>query len=274
MRIGPEPMIRIERRSARRGMRRPPGRRTGARRAGPAPPRGGTARFAKSSPASPSTVPSFSETWLTYSSACTAKPWFCTVTSTRPVRASRTGWFAPRWPNGSLNVSSPSARPSSWWPRQMPKSGTRPSSPRTVSIGPCSTARSPGPLPTSTARGWSSRIASASQSPGTTATSTPVAASRRGIERLQPRSTRTTRGPGADEVRLGDADAAVERPAVDRRLGERAGMQLRDRRVTDGAAKDAVLADAPHERARVDVGDRDDALLARAMPPTRAAPCA
>ena len=53
----------------------------------------------------------------------TAKPWFWLVIAIRPVRRSLTGWLAPRWPNGSLNVSSPAARESSWWPRQMPKTG-------------------------------------------------------------------------------------------------------------------------------------------------------
>src|SRR5262249_11383299 len=90
--------------------------------------------LAKPSPTSPSHVPSFSETCETSPSASTAKPWFCTVTSTRPVCTSRTGWFAPRCPKGSLNVWWPSASPSSWWPRQIPKSGTRPSSARIVSI--------------------------------------------------------------------------------------------------------------------------------------------
>ena len=56
----------------------------------------------------------------------TAKPWFCVVISTCPVSSFSTGWFAPRWPNFSLNVFAPSARPSSWWPRQMPKIGFLP----------------------------------------------------------------------------------------------------------------------------------------------------
>ena len=38
---------------------------------------------------------------------------------------SSTGWFAPRWPKGSLYVRCPAARPRSWWPRQMPRMGTR-----------------------------------------------------------------------------------------------------------------------------------------------------
>ena len=41
------------------------------------------------------------------SGTATAKPWFCDVTSTRPVPASSTGWLAPRWPKRSLNVSRP-----------------------------------------------------------------------------------------------------------------------------------------------------------------------
>ena len=32
----------------------------------------------------------------------TANPWFCAVMVTRPGSRSRTGWFAPRWPNFSL----------------------------------------------------------------------------------------------------------------------------------------------------------------------------
>ena len=34
------------------------------------------------------------------------------------------GGCAPRWPNFSLNVLPPSARPRIWWPRQMPNIGT------------------------------------------------------------------------------------------------------------------------------------------------------
>ena len=65
--------------------------------------------------------------------ALTAKPWFCEVMSIRPVARSLTGWLAPRWPKGSLKVSRPTARQSSWWPRQIPKTGRLPTSSRTVS---------------------------------------------------------------------------------------------------------------------------------------------
>src|SRR5439155_11726861 len=164
---------------------------------GPGAASGWNCTVAKPSPAKPSTVPSLSETCVTSTSpeSATAKPWFWTVTRTRPLRRSRTGWLAPRCPNGSLNVSSPSARPSNWCPRQMPKSGTRPSSSQTVSIGLSSTAGSPGPFETSTARGSVSRTASASHDPGTTTTSSPHPARRRGIERFVPRSSTVMRGP-------------------------------------------------------------------------------
>ncbi len=36
----------------------------------------------------------------------TAKPWFCEVISTRPLRRFFTGWLPPRWPNLSLKVRS------------------------------------------------------------------------------------------------------------------------------------------------------------------------
>src|SRR5215217_9120118 len=81
---------------------------------GPGAASGWNCTLANPSPASPSQVPSLSETCDVSPFAATAKPWFWTVTSTRPVATSRTGWFAPRCPNGSLNVSCPSASPSSW----------------------------------------------------------------------------------------------------------------------------------------------------------------
>ena len=46
------------------------------------------------------------------------------VISTLPVVRSLTGWLAPRWPRSILRVLPPSASASSWWPRQMPNSGT------------------------------------------------------------------------------------------------------------------------------------------------------
>src|SRR5215207_3078437 len=52
---------------------------------GPGDASGWNCTLAKPSPTSPSQVPSLSETCEMSPSASTAKPWFCTVTSTRPV---------------------------------------------------------------------------------------------------------------------------------------------------------------------------------------------
>jgi hypothetical protein len=46
------------------------------------------------------------------------------VISTLPVLRSLTGWLAPRWPRSIFCVLPPSVSASSWWPRQMPNSGT------------------------------------------------------------------------------------------------------------------------------------------------------
>ena len=183
-------------------------------------------------------MPSFSETCETSSSARTAKPWFWTVTSTRPVARSRTGWFAPRWPNGSLNVSWPSASPRSWWPRQMPNSGTCAEQvadrlDRADEHGRVAGAVRDQHRARPRRRGSRRRPTSR----GTTSTSSPAAASRRGIERFQPRSTTTTRGPAPTAYGSRVPTCAVERPAVDRRLRERARVELLDRRVAERAAQ-------------------------------------
>ena len=108
------------------------------RRAAPGPPPGGTAPTARA--ARGSRGPRRCRRRATRASrpvapqGSTAKPWFWLVTSTRRVARSITGWFAPRWPNGSLKVARPVASASSWWPRQIPSTGTRPSSSRTVAI--------------------------------------------------------------------------------------------------------------------------------------------
>ncbi len=102
------------------------------------PPRGGTVRSGRGAPGR--RAPRSSRRRATRASprlrrlGATAKPWFWLVTRTRPVARSSTGWFAPRWPNGSLKVERPVASASSWWPRQTPRSGTRPSSSRTVAV--------------------------------------------------------------------------------------------------------------------------------------------
>ena len=82
---------------------------------------------------SPSTEPSLRLRWLTSKppsrgsvSPTTSTSWFWAVICTRPVCRSLTGWLAPWWPKRKRRVSAPAARPTIWWPRQMPSRG-RPS---------------------------------------------------------------------------------------------------------------------------------------------------
>src|SRR5204862_254394 len=84
-----------------------------------------TANILRSGAAMPSTVLSYRlmcVTWTLPSSDLwsTAKPWFCEVRSILSPMTSRTGWFAPRWPNFSLYVFPPIASARIWFPGQMP----------------------------------------------------------------------------------------------------------------------------------------------------------
>src|SRR4029434_62619 len=77
----------------------------------------------------PCRLPSNNETCVTRAlrgsvAGSTANPWFWLVIRTWPVSRSRTGWWAPWWPNFILRVLPPTARPSNWWPRHIPKVGT------------------------------------------------------------------------------------------------------------------------------------------------------
>ena len=91
--------------------------------------------------------------------------------------------------------------------------------------------------------------------PGTTYASSPAAASR-----LRDRALRAEVDDDDARARRRPSTArscrrcAVERAAVDGRLGERARAELLDRRVAERAAQDAAVADLPDERARVDAG--------------------
>ena len=64
----------------------------------------------------------------------------------------------------------PSAVASSWWPRQMPNTGTRPSRSAMMPIWTDSAAGSPGPLERKTPSGSRARASSAEKSAGTTVT--------------------------------------------------------------------------------------------------------
>src|SRR5262249_4056613 len=122
------------------------------------------ARIGRGRGRNPSSVPSFklrcvASTSAGSVSASTAKPWFWEVIATWPETRSWTGWLAPRWPNFSLNVFAPNARPRSWCPRQIPKMGLPVAiSPSIVLMGPGSASGSPGPLERKIPSGLLSRI--------------------------------------------------------------------------------------------------------------------
>ena len=70
-----------------------------------------------------------------------------------------------------------------------------------------------------------------------------------------------TRGPAPTEYGARRADAAVERAAVDRRLGEREGEQLFRPGLAQRAAEHAAVSDPADERAGVDAVERDGPLI-------------
>ena len=127
------------------------------------------------------------------SGASTAKPWLCAVTSTRPVARSSTGWLMPRWPYPSLYVPSPSARPSSWLPKQIPKNGRPRREHRPQQVDRAGRAAgSPGPLEKNTPSGCDGEHVASVADAGSTCTSMPRSAIRRGVIALIPRSIAAT----------------------------------------------------------------------------------
>ncbi len=183
---------------------------TGARSWGPGAPSGWycTEKAGRPLWRSPSTLPSLRLRSLTYQPdpsgidpPSTWNSWFCEVTKTPPPARSWTGWLPPWWPNLSLDVVAPTARPSTWWPRQMPSRGTRRSSraaQRRTAWG--ITAGSPGPLESMTPSGRWRRTSSRVASQGTSTTSAPRLRSARRLLRFTPRSTATIRTPAKAPV--------------------------------------------------------------------------
>jgi len=78
--------------------------------------------------------------------------------------------LAPWWPKGSFTVSPPSARASSWCPRQIPKIGSLPTSVAMDVLRWWSAAGSPGPLERKTPSGSISSTSPAGVAAGTTVT--------------------------------------------------------------------------------------------------------
>ena len=135
--------------------RRRTGRTRRARRAGPGAPSGWywTVSIGSSAWRRPSTERSLRLTWLTRKpdaagseSPTTWTSWFWAVTWTSPCRGPGPGGSRRGGRTGAGVVSAPAARPTIWWPRQIPSSG-RPSSmtARASATGPSSRAGSPGP---------------------------------------------------------------------------------------------------------------------------------
>src|SRR5699024_7073553 len=154
--------------------------------------------------ATPSTVPSLAHTWVTVagphgvsqcsgSGARRAHPWFWEVIANAPVALSTTGVLGPRCPNRILSLSSPSARPRIWLPKQIPKNGIPcPSTSLVRCTASSAAAGSPGPLERNTPSTSSSRTSWSVDPAGITWTLTPRAASMRGVFVLMPRSSAAT----------------------------------------------------------------------------------
>ena len=230
---------------------------------GPGDASGWNCTLSKPSPASPSQVPSFSETCEMSPSAITAKPWFWTVTSTRPVcdvadrmvRAAMAereleGLVAEREPEQLVAEADAEERhPAEQVADRLDLLGEDGRVAGAVRdqhdarVGLEDRVGVPG------ARddvGLEPRVGEPARD----------RALRAEVDDDDPRARRRPRtAPGAD--------LPVERAAVDERLGERAGVELLDRRVAERAAQDAAVADPAHERPRVEAGQRDDALLAQ-----------
>ena len=115
-------------------------------------------------------------------SASTAKLWFWLVISITPDARFFTGWFPPWCPNAILETSAPTASESSWWPRQMPKIGTAPTSSAMLDTAPTTALGSPGPFERNTPSGLLATMSAAGVVEGTTSTDPSVAKWRRIVD--------------------------------------------------------------------------------------------
>ena len=279
MRIGPEPTIRM---LAKVGALRHAAAirsKKGRASSGPGAASGWNWTLAKSSPASPSTravVERDVADELARPRPRRRSRGSATVTSTRPARALAHRVVRAAVAEGKLERPHARARGRRAGGRGRCRRAARARAARAPSRpGSASTAGSPGPFADEHRRGRSSRIASASQSPGTTSASSPTP--RAGGDRaLAAEVDDDHRGPGADGVTARRVPALGGR-AVCPSIGGSASASAWSssaRRLPERAAHGALGADPAHERARVDLVERDHALVARARPPRPAAPCA
>ena len=195
-----------------------------------------------------------------------------------PWRARAPGGSRRGGRTGSLNVSSPSARPSSWWPRQMPKSG-RPLSTIARTSATCASIEpgSPGPFASSTPSGVEREdLGRASRRGGRPRRSRrPARAGARSRPWCRSRARRrgSARRPAGSPSSCA-GDRVGEQPARHRRLGgEQRARLLALRAPSPQATREhrAAVAQVAHERAGVELGEHDDALRRAA---SRAGPCA
>ena len=169
-------------------------------------------------------MPSFSETCVTSSASAaeTAKPWFCTVTSTRPRAQVAHRMVRAAVAERELERLEPEREAEQLVAEADPEERHAPEQVADRSIGPSSTDGSPGPLPTSTARGAVSedrvRVPVARDDVHLEPASLRAAAGSSACSRGRPASTR---GPAPTVYGSTASDPPVERPAVDRRLRER-----------------------------------------------------
>ena len=152
----------------------------------------------------------------------------------------------------------PECQPEQLVARQIPYTGTCPSSAPIVSTWPTRTAGSPGPFATRTARGRASRIASASHQGGRR---TPRHRSRRGgagssaSSRGRPRRRAARRRSSTAPPCRRRGRAGGRRWAARRARGRGASPRRRRRARSAAAVR---VPDPLHECARVDPGQRDD----------------
>ena len=216
-------------------------------------------------------MPSFSETWLT-SAALAGRDREAVVLrghehALRPGHAH--GVVRAAVAERSLNVSRPSASPTSWCPRQMPKSGTRPSSPRTVSTGrraardrPGRCRRAPPPARARArrrrprCRGRPRPRRRLDEPPHDRALAAEVEHDdARARRRPRTARRRTPRAPAAARRAPARRASAASRGAAPRARG-RAAPRAAPCRARSASRRPPQ---APHERARVDLLERDDA---------------
>ena len=235
----------------------------GSASSGPGDASGWNCTLSKPSPARPSQVPSLRETCERSPSATTAKPWFWTVTSTRPVCDVAHGVVRAAVPEGQLErlVAEREAEQLVAEAHAEQRDAAEQRANGLDLVGEDAGVAGAVRDQDDPRVGFEDRV----RAPGA---GDDVGLESGRCKAAQDRALRAEvdddhAGARPDRVGLGRADLAVERPAVDERLGQRAGLQLFHGRVAERAAEHAAVADLADERAGVEARQGDDALLAQ-----------